>query len=103
MGLIKSCRKSIAANYFLIGKESFFLEVENDLRAWTVKAGEYRSWSMAARTERAELAESILFMRMADVANAKQALADLSQIAKDTVIDIDDVTKRQMEKLELSV
>jgi len=93
--------KRIAATYFLIGKESFFLEVENDLRLWTIRAGAYRSWTMAVRAERAELAEAVLFMRMEDLSDAKLVLADLNQIAKDTIIDIDEVTKKTKTKTKV--
>jgi hypothetical protein len=78
--------------YFIVGKESFLLEVNNDLRYWTITAGQYRAWTMQARMQRAELAESILFMRMLNVADAKQCMADLHQIALDTVIIIDEIT-----------
>lgn len=99
--LLTAAEKKIAAELFVIGKESFFLEVNNDLRHWTLKAGEYRTWSMEARQQRSDLAESILFMRMANLSDAKQASADLSQIALDTVIDIDDVSKKVQSKVRV--
>ena len=90
--------KRIAADLFVIGTESYFLEVENDLRCWTVKAGDYRLWTMAVREERADLAEAVLFMRMLNLGDAKQALADLTQITKDTILDIDEGTKKLKSK-----
>ena len=98
---LTSDEKAIACNYFVVGKEDFFLEVVNDLRHWTVLSGEHRRWTMEARSHRAELAESILFMRMQNLPDAKQCMADLHQIAKDTVIDIDDVTNKVSEKVRV--
>lgn len=98
---LSSAEKRIAAEYFMVGEESFLAEVNDDDRYWMRKSGEYRSWSKAARTERAELAESILFMRMQNPGDAKQALADLNQIALDTVIDIDDTTKKVKGKVRV--
>ena len=99
--LLAAAEKKIAAELFLIGKESFFLEVENDLRVWTLRAGDYRCWTMQVREERAELAESILFMRLVNLGEAKQAMADLSQITLDTIIDIDDTTKKLKGKVRV--
>jgi len=99
--LLTDEEKKIAADLFVIGKESFFLEVENDLRAWTLRAGEYRCWTMNCRRERAELCESILFMRMLNLGDSKQCLADLTQIARDTVITIDDVTDKVSDKVRV--
>jgi len=93
--------KQVACNLFIVKKESFFIEVVNDIKHWDLKAADYRCWSMSARTCRAELAEGILFNRIADPAKSKQLLADLSQIALDTVIDIDDVTKKTKEKVRV--
>jgi hypothetical protein len=93
--------KKIAADLFVIGRESFFLEVENDLRNWTLKAGEFRKWSQDARSRRTEIAESIVFMRMLNLGDAKLTLADMNQIAKDTVIDIDDVSKKVRGKVRV--
>jgi hypothetical protein len=92
--LLTAGEKQVAADYYVIGKESFFLEVENDLRVWTMKATEFRHWTMEDRKGRAELAESILFMRLLNLADAKQCMADLHQIAPDTVIDIDGATNK---------
>lgn len=99
--LLSADEKRIAAEFFLIGNESFFLEVDNDLQGWTLKAGDYRTWTMGARQKRSDLAESILFMRMANLGDAKQTSADLSQISLDTVIDIDDVTKKTKSKVRV--
>lgn len=92
--LLTAGEKEVAAKYFIISKESFFLEVENDLRLWTVRAGDFRHWTMEDRKLRAEMAESILFMRLQNVDDAKQCMADLHQIAPDTVIDIDGATNK---------
>jgi len=99
--LLSDAEKSIAANLFLIGAEAFFLEVENDLRAWAIKAGQYRCWTQGVREHRAELAEAILFMRMANLGEAKLVLADLTQIALDTIIDIDPITKKTKGKVRV--
>jgi len=99
--LLTAAEKKIAAELFLIGRESFFIEVENDVREWTFRAGEHRRWTMEARESRAKLAESILFMRLDNLGDAKQAMADLSQIALDTVIDIDDATKKVKGKVRV--
>jgi len=91
--LLTDEEKSIATHWFLVGKEDFQLEVVNDDRYWSVKAHEYRCWTMAVRQERLEIMEAIVFRRVLDVAYAKGVLADLNQITKDTVIDIHDLTK----------
>jgi len=98
---LTAAEKSIAAHYFFVGNESFLLEVENDDRYWMTKSGEYRTWSQEVRRKRADLAESILFMRMQNTADAKQALADLNQIALDTYMDIDDVSKTLQNKVRV--
>lgn len=99
--LLTAAEKQIAAELFLIVKESFFLEVVNDLRHWTLEAGHYRHWTTEARNHRAKLAESILFMRMLNLSEAKLVLSDLNQIALDTVIDIDDITKKVKGKVKV--
>jgi hypothetical protein len=98
---LTAAEKRIAAHYFFVGNESFLLEVENDDRYWMQKSGEYRTWSQEVRRKRADLAESILFMRMQNVSDAKQALADLNQIALDTYMDIDDVSKTLQNKVRV--
>lgn len=86
--------KSAAAHFFLIGKESFLLEVVNDLRYWSLEAMKYRNWTQKVREQRLDTMESIVFLRIANIVDAKLILADLNQIAKDTVIDRDDLTKK---------
>ncbi|MHA1288818.1 MAG: hypothetical protein ACTSPB_15600 [Candidatus Thorarchaeota archaeon] len=93
-GFLNDAEKSIAAHWFLIGREEFLLEVVNDLRYWTIEAMNYRNWTMEARSNRLNMMEAIVFMRIVDLSYAKDVLADLSQITKDTVIDIDDVTNK---------
>ena len=99
--LLSPDEKEIACDLFLVGVESFFLGVTNDIKVWDMKAAVYRCWTMEARQERSELAEAIVFNRMVDKADAKQALADLTQIALDTVIDIDDVSKKLQSKVRV--
>jgi len=91
--LLSDAEKSIAAHLFLVAEDAFLLEVKDDSRYWLIEAGKYRNWTQAVRTERAERAESIVFMRMQNLGDAKLVLADLSQISKDTVLDVDDITK----------
>jgi hypothetical protein len=86
--------KKIACKYFIVSKDSFFAEVENDDRYWVYEASKYRVWSMKARKIRADLADSILFMRMYDVGDAKLLMADMRQIAFDTEIIIDGITNK---------
>jgi hypothetical protein len=85
--------KSLAAHYFLVGRESFLHEVVDDTRYWTIQAGDFRHWTQECRTYRAELAESIIFLRMQDLGHAKLILADLNQIAKDAVIELNELKK----------
>jgi len=92
--LLNAGEKSIAAHYFIIGKESFLLEVNNDSRYWVIKAGEYRCWTQSDRRRRSEMCEAIIFMRMENLGDAKLTLAELNQITKDTVLDIDAVTNK---------
>ena len=92
--LLNAAEKSIAAHYFIVGTESFLMEVVNDARYWVVQAGDYRDWTQKVRATRSELCESVIFLRMQSLADAKLILADMNQIAKDTVLDIDDVTKK---------
>lgn len=96
--LLTAGEKSVAAHLFLVGLDAFLLEVVNDSRYWLIKAGEYRNWTQAVRQERAERAEAVVFMRMEHVGDAKLVLADLSQISKDTVLDVDDVSKKLNDK-----
>jgi hypothetical protein len=93
--------KSIAAHFFLVGKESFLLEVVNDLRYWSLEAMKYRHWTQEVRGQRLDIMEAIVFLRIQDVGDAKLILADLNQIAKDTVIDHDDLTKKLNVKVKV--
>ena len=43
--LLSDLEKKASAEFFIIGKESFLLEVKNDLRYWTIKSMEYRIWT----------------------------------------------------------
>ena len=99
--LLTAEEKSIAAHWFLVGRESFLLEVVNDLRYWTVEAMLYRDWTMVARLHRLEAMEAVVFLRIWDLGYAKDVLADLAQITKDTVIDIDDVTDKLKSKVRI--
>lgn len=91
--LLTAAEKSIACHWFLVGKESFQLEVINDDKYWTQEAGEYRRWTMESRGKRLNRMESIVFRRLQSVSDAKQVLSDMNQIAKDTVLDFNDITK----------
>ena len=93
--------KSIAAHWFLVAKESFLLEINNSLRYWTIQANEYRTWTMEARSVRLNLMEGIVYLRVHDLGYAKDILSDLSQISKDTVIDVNDITKKLNNKIRL--
>ena len=97
--LLTAAEKSIACHWFAVGKESFQLEVVNDDRYWVVKATEYRDWTVDVRQTRLAIMEAIVFRRVVDLSYAKDILADLSQITKDTVIDIDDLTKKLISKV----
>jgi len=90
--LLTSEEKSIAAHWFLVTKEDFLLEVVNDFRYWSIMAKEYRDWTMESRRLRLNLMEAIVFLRVSDLSYAKDILASLTQIMKDTVIEVDDVT-----------
>lgn len=92
--LLSDAEKIIACDYFVVGNEIFFTEVKDDPRYWIISAGEYRNWTQKVRNDRANLCEAIIFLRMLNVGDAKQILADLNQIAKDTVLDIDETTKK---------
>lgn len=91
--------KSIATHWFIVGKESFQMEVVNDDRYWVVEAHKYRDWTMKARDSRLKIMEAIVFRRVKDIAYAKKVLSDLMQITKDTVIDIDDITNKLVNKV----
>ena len=99
--LLDDDEKSIAAHYFVIGRESFFLEVKNDPRYWVIQAGEYRCWTQELRTHRAELCDAVIFLRMQNLDDAKSILADLNQIAKDTEIELDEVTFKTKKKVRV--
>lgn len=99
--LLTDSEKRAAASFFLVSKESFLLEVENDLRYWSIMAMEYRDWTQSVRYKRLELMEAIVFLRIQNLKDAKLILADLNQIAKDTVIDKDDLTKKLINPVKI--
>lgn len=99
--LLTDEEKHVAAHWFTVNKDDFLLEVNDSLRYWTIQALEYRNWTMAARTQRMNIMEAIVYLRMNDVGYAKDVLSDLSQIMEDTVIDIDDVTKKLKGKVRI--
>lgn len=92
--LLTDAEKSIAVHMFIVGKEEFQLEVVNDDRYWILEAEKYRRWTMEVKDFRLKLMESIVFRRTLSLADAKQIIADLSQIYIDTVIDIDGATNK---------
>jgi len=97
--LLSSQEKKLAADYFLVSKESFQLEVENSARYWIIKASEYRDWTQEAREKRLSLCDAIVYSRILNISDAKLILTDLNQIAKDTLIDKDDLTKKLNQKI----
>jgi len=99
--LLSDLEKKASAEFFIVGRESFLLEVENDLRYWTVKSMEYRDWTQKVRFKRLEIMESIVFLRIQDICDAKIILADINQIAKDTVIEKDDLTKKLINPIRI--
>jgi len=99
--LLSEAEKRIAAEYFLVYKKSFQLEVENSDRYWIVKASEYRDWTQECRERRLSLCDAIVFSRILNIEHAKLILTDLNQIAKDTVIDRDDLTKKLNQKIRV--
>jgi len=92
--LLNAAEKKIACDYFVVGNEAFFLEVNNDSRYWIIAAGNYRKWTQSVRSERTDLCEAVVFMRMLNIADAKLILSDMNQITKDTVLDIDGATNK---------
>jgi hypothetical protein len=92
--LLNANEKSIACHYFVVSAEAFFTEVNSDPRYWILQSGEYRRWTQSARTQRANLCEAVIFMRMLNLSDAKLILADMNQITKDTVLDIDGATNK---------
>ena len=99
--LLSDREKSIAAHWFLVGKESFQLEVVNEDRYWVIKAIEYRKWTEEVKTFRLRIMEAIVFRRTSSISDAKQILSDLSQIYVGTIIDIEDSTKKLREKVRV--
>ena len=99
--LLTAEEKSIAVHWFLVGKQEFQEEIVNDDRYWIIQAENYRKWTERVKEQRLHIMEAIVFRRVVDVSHAKQILADLSQIYKDTVIDIDDVTNRVNNKVRI--
>lgn len=99
--LLSDKEKEIAAEYFLVSKESFQFEVENSARHWIIKASEYRDWTQEAREQRLSLCDAIIYSRILNISDAKLILTDLNQIAKDTLIDKDDLTKKLNQKIRV--
>lgn len=98
--LLTADEKSVAAHWFIVGKESFLLEVENNLRYWTVQAMEYRDWTMIARAERLKTMEAVVYLRILDLTYAKGVLADMAQITAGTIVDIDGATNKLNSKVQ---
>lgn len=98
--LLTAAEKSIALNWFILGKEAWQFALVNDDKHWAIKASEYRKWTMDMRIERLRRMESIVFRRLLNIADAKQILADISQISKDTILDIDTTTKKLIGKVQ---
>jgi hypothetical protein len=92
--LLNANEKSIACHYFVVAAEAFFTEVNSDPRYWILQSGEYRRWTQDARTQRTNLCEAVIFMRMLNLGDAKLILADMNQVCKDTVLDIDGATNQ---------
>ena len=99
--LLSDKEKDLAAEYFLVSKESFQLEVETSARYWIIKASEYRDWTQEAREKRLSLCDAIVYSRILNISDAKLILTDLNQIAKDTLIDKDDLTKKLNQKIRV--
>ena len=100
--LLTAEEKSIAAHWFLVGKDAFQLEVNNNDKYWTIQAANYRHWTMEDRSYRLKLMESLVFRRVLNLQDAKQILADMTQLTKDTAIEIDDVTHLLTSKVRVS-
>jgi hypothetical protein len=98
---LTAVEKSIACHWFCVNKQEFQTEVKDDDRYWIVEAEKYREWTMAAKNFRLKIMEAIVFRRVLNLADAKQVLADLSQIYLDTEIDIDDITKKLKKKVRV--
>lgn len=98
---LTAAEKSVACHWFLVGKESFQLEVVNDDRYWVLEAEKYREWTMEVKDFRLKIMEAIVFRRTVALTDAKQILADLSQIYKDTEVDIDGATKKLNKKVRV--
>jgi hypothetical protein len=98
---LDAAEKSIAVHWFLVGKEEFQTEVVNDDRYWVLEAEKYRKWTMDVKDFRLKIMEAIVFRRTVSLADAKQILADLSQIYVDTVVDIDAGTKKLNQKVRI--
>ena len=74
--LLSEAEKRIAAEYFLVYKKSFQLEVENSDRYWIVKASEYRDWIQECRERRLSLWKVIVFARGVNIEHANVILTD---------------------------
>mgnify|MGYP007073179287 FL=1 len=99
--LLTDEEKSIAVHWFLVGKADFQNEVKNDDTYWICEGQKYRKWTNEVRQQRLEFIESIVMKRMAVLDEAKQVLADMNQISKDTLLDFDDVSKVLNNKVRL--
>lgn len=86
--LLTSAEQSIALHWFILGKDSWQSALVNDDIYWSLKAAEYREWTMEIKKIRLSCMESLVFRRVLKIEDAKNILQTMNQVTKDTTINI---------------